>query len=228
MTDSGEITPHTITTTRPDPSSLTTEAFARATEQWRRELAAAVETINTRFDAMDEASALKLDLIREIRPQTEKLIEHLRALHEVKFAAIDQRFVERDTRTDQAALASKQALDAALQAAKELVQQQNDAASAAAAVMIANFTKLIDQLGIRLESLQKSYDDRLTEIKERIDRGEGSHQGAVETRTVIAETATAKRGEAGLQWQTVGALIGAFGLLLAVLLAISRLKTGTG
>jgi hypothetical protein len=245
MTSAGDVGPYRPTSDNgPDPTTLTSLLVQQSSEQSRRDLASAVETINTRLKAMGEASALKMDLIRQIRPETdaqiehlrlqgERVVEHLRQLHEVKFEelgqrvdvrfdAIDQRFLERDIRTEQAALASKQALDAALQAAKELVQQQNEAASAAAAVMIANFTKLIDQLGIRLESIQKTYDDRLLEIKERIDRGEGSHQGAVETRTVIAETATARRGESSLQWQTIAVLAALAGLVLTLV----RLRTG--
>ncbi len=190
----------------PDPTHLTREAVAAATDVSRRELASSMATVEARLHAMDEAGTLKLDLIREIRPATERLIEHLRALHEVKFTAIDQRFEERDVRTEQAASAGKQALDAALQAAKELVGQQNKAATDAAAVMIANFTKLIDQLGLRLESLQKSYDDRLTELKERIDRGEGAQRGS-------ADAGTATR-------LNIGAVLGVVSVLLVLIFGV--------
>jgi hypothetical protein len=212
VTEPGGLYTGSGSTPIPDPTRLTTEAVASVAEQFRRELAAAIARIEARLTAMDEAAALRLDLLREVRPQTERLISHQRDLDDVKFAAIGQRFDERDVRAEQAATAGKQALDAALQAAKELVGQQNKAASDAAAVMVANFTKLIDQLGLRLESLQKSYDDRLTEIKERIDRGEGAARGATETRTE-------QRLTTGQQIALVALALTALAIIITVVLA---------
>lgn len=201
----------------PDPTTLTTEAVERATDQFRRELADALKTVSARFTALEEAAALRLAAVATTSAQIERDIEqainHVRELDDVKFAAIKQQFQERDIRAEQGAIAGKQALDAALQAAKELVGQQNKAASDAAGVMIANFTKLIDQLGLRLESMQKSYDDRLTEIKERIDRGEGVTRGATETRTE-------QRLTTGQQIAVAAVTLTVIGIIVAIAVAL--------
>lgn len=109
-------------------------------------------------------------------------VRNLKELHEEKFAGIQQQFTERDIRADQDKRASKDALDAALLAQKEAVAQQNDANTTAATKTETNFTKQIDLVGTQITALDKSLSDRLGELKERIDRGEGSTAGSVEQR----------------------------------------------
>ena len=109
-----------------------------------------------------------------------------------KFTSIELQFKERDTRTEQAAKAGKEALDAALLSAKELVAQQNEANRGEAAKTEQNFTKQIDAQAARID-----------ELKERIDRGEGSTTGSAEFRA-------ARRLDVGQALQaivTVAALI---------------------
>ena len=84
-------------------------------------------------------------------------------------------------------MASKQSLDAALLAQKELGAQQNDANSAAAAKAEASFTKQIDQIETIIQTMEKATDARITELKERIDRGEGSTAGATGSRSERAQ-----------------------------------------
>jgi hypothetical protein len=160
----------------PDPTTLTTE-------QLRRELSALREILTARLDGMDRATSLLSETVNRTPTVIQTEISHVRELVEEKFSSVDQRFDERDVRTDQAAKASKEALDAALLAAKELVSQQNEANAAAADKAEQSTIKQIDQIGIRIDTMQKALDDRLTELKERIDRGEGSDSGAATRRT---------------------------------------------
>jgi hypothetical protein len=131
---------------------------------------------------MDEATELRLDAMREVPDTIREQIAHLKELHNERFSSIALQFTERDTRTDQAARASKEALDAALLAAKELVGNQNAANVEAAAKAEASFTKQIDQIATIIATMEKAINDRLLELKERIDRGEGQGQGAGEQR----------------------------------------------
>ena len=110
---------------RPDPTALTTA-------QLLRELSSLREVLDTRLDAMDKATALLADTVNRTPTEIEKQISRLRELTDERFSSIDKQFAERDVRTEQAAKASKEALDAALLAAKELVSQQNEANAAAA------------------------------------------------------------------------------------------------
>jgi thymidylate synthase len=226
---------------QPDPTLLTTEAVSRATERFDLAIKGLREIIEARLDAMDQAMARHLEFASGIREQTERLVDHLRVLHDEKFHSIDSKFdernvwlhekfdglnkqfQERDVRTNQATTAAKNALDAALKAASELVAQQNSANTAAAATANASFTKQIDQLTASftkqldqitavISTLEKALDARITELKERIDRGEGGQQGA---RHVISE----RRLDAG-QWIAVLAVISS--IIYVVLVAFGK------
>lgn len=195
----------------PDPTKLTTEAVARATDQFQRQIFGLREILEARLDAMDETMSRHLEFASGIREQTERLVAHLQTLQDEKFISIDSKFdernvwlhekfdglnkqfIERDVRTDQATRAAKDALDAALKAASELVAQQNAANTAAAATanasftkqidqITASFTKQIDQIATIITTLEKALDSRITELKERIDRGEGAMRGSSEMR----------------------------------------------
>jgi hypothetical protein len=197
---------------RPDPTKLTTDAVNAATAQWQRELAATRELLETRLTGMDQATKLLSETVNRTPTVIQTEISHQRELTDEKFASVDQRFDERDVRSDQAARASKEALDAALLAAKELVSQQNEANAAAADKAEQSTIKQIDQIGIRIDTMQKALDDRLTELKERIDRGEGSAAGATGQRT---ET----RLNTGQIIAAVGAMLAAAAIIVTIILA---------
>jgi len=106
----------------PDPTERTRLAAAAEAAQLRRELAAAVATINVRLDAMDAEWERHLEFAKEIRPQTERLVGHLKDLHDERFRGIDQRFTDRDARAKDAAIASKTQYAADMQAGKEALK----------------------------------------------------------------------------------------------------------
>jgi len=184
---------------RPDPSRLTDIAIERATAQFNRALDAQAtllaerisaarlertqeirslrEIIETRLDAIDRATVLLASDLRNVPTEMTTAIASLRELHEERFSSISQQFSERDIRTDQASKAAKEALDAALQAAKELVNAQGEASAAAAVKSETSFAKQIDQIGTIISTLEKALDARITELKERVDRGEGTQSG---------------------------------------------------
>ncbi len=179
----------------PDPTRLTTE-------QLRREVATLREIIETRLDGMDRATEVansqaavlraQIEQIRgRLRDETATEVGQLRELLEARLDGTDRaialQFAERDVRSEQAAMGSRQALEAALLAQKELVTQQNDANSIAAAKAEASFTKQIDQIGTIIQTMEKATDARITELKERIDRGEGSSAGAAGSRSERAQ-----------------------------------------
>jgi hypothetical protein len=175
----------------PDPTTLTTD-------QLRRELATLREILETRLDAMDRATALANSQVNVLRGEVEQIrnrlreetatgIEHLRQLLEARLdgmdRAIELQSAEREVRGEQATESARLAVSTALNAQKELVAQQNEANTAAAAKAEANFTKQIDQIGTIMQTQEKATDVRITELKERIDRGEGSATGAAGSRS---------------------------------------------
>ena len=169
-----------------DPTTRTLETVQREIEVLER-------LINTRLEAVAAGAAIRMELIRDTPKLIEEAVFHLQELQSEKFRAIDLRFVERDVRTEQSASAGAQALAAALQAAKELVGAQGEASAAAAVKSETSFTKQIDQIGALVESKDKATDARITELKERIDRGEGGNLGAKESRMEIRQNTTQTR-----------------------------------
>jgi hypothetical protein len=63
--------------------------------------------------------------MRHLESLIDEKFQTIRSKFEEKFASIDKQFLDRDTRVEQMAKASAEALSAALQAAKEAVGEQN-------------------------------------------------------------------------------------------------------
>jgi len=169
-----------------------------------------LDGIKAAFDhqiaGINAATELRLATILKVPEDINKAVGHHEELQKERFASIAQQFNERDIRTEQAGKASTEALAAALQAAKELVGAQGEASAAAAIKSETSFTKQIDQIGTIIQTLEKALDARITELKERIDRGEGNNTGAA-----------AQRGDSRAN---VGMLVGILGLLFGVALAV--------
>ena len=127
-----------------------------------------------------------------------------------RFSSIATQFKERDTRTEQTSKDSKVAVDAALQAAKEAVGEQNKSNALSISKSEAAFTKQIDQIGTIITTTAKGVDDKIDDIKGRLQ---------------IIEAKTSGK-EAGMS-TLLGWIFGAFGLLAALsttILAIFHLS----
>lgn len=180
----------------PDPSVLTTQNL-------HRELASLKEALETRLAAMDKATELLNENVTRVPTDVDKAIAHLQSLHDEKFSSVDKQFKERDTRTDKIAELNQKAIDAALQAAKEAVGKQNEASSMSIAKSEAATKEKIDQQGILLQTETRGLTKRLDDLKERLDRGEGSHKGRSDGYGVVAGV--------------IGILIGLAGVITAII-----------
>ena len=155
----------------PDPTQRTVELLNQSVDEIRRDIG-----VHSTIREREHATLQEL---------IETQIGSIESLTDEKFKGITLQFAERDTRTTQAAETSQKALDAALLAAAALVNQQNDANATAATVQTLSFTKQIDQIIVLTERSQKAFDDRLAELKERIDRGDGSTSGSKSTQAQL-------------------------------------------
>jgi hypothetical protein len=193
----------------PDPTVLTTQQLLREIATSREVVEAGIDgkigRVESRFDAMDKAIEL-------VRQQTDLFpnnvvdqVGKLERLHEERFRSIALQFVERDTRTDQTSRDSKVAVDAALQAAKEAVGEQNKSNALAIAKSEAAFTKQIDQIGALIMALQKGLDDKIDDMKERLQTIEGQKKGTDGTWSHIV---------------TIGALVFAAVMAIAAVVAL--------
>lgn len=155
----------------PGPPYLTTEEL-------RRDVSALREILQARLDGMDRATVVLSETVNRTPTAIQTAISHLKELHDERFDSIALQFAERDVRTEQAATASASALAAALQAAKEAVFEQAQAAAKASDKTELSTSKQIDLLQAQIKALGDTFGERLGELKERIDRGEGSSSGA--------------------------------------------------
>jgi len=187
----------------PDPTLLTTQ-------QLMRELASLKELIFTRIAGMDEATKLLQAQADRVPSDTDKAIQHLRELTETRFDAIELRFEarnteklydekfhsietqfkERDTRTEQTSKDSKVAVDAALQAAKEAVGEQNKSSALAIAKSEASTAKQIDQLQTLITTTSNNSDEKIADLKERLTRIEGMTGGTEAARKNLQDNSS--------------------------------------
>ena len=183
----------------PDPSVLTTRQLLREINSLRELLETRLEStttandlirsvIETRLDGMDKAIRLLQDTADKFPARIDEKISALREVHEQrfdeisnthgeKFNSIQTQFKERDVRSDQSSKDQKVAVDAALQAAKEAVGEQNKSSGLAIAKSETATMKQIDQLGVLIQTTTKAFDDKISDLKERITRIEGAGAG---------------------------------------------------
>jgi len=153
----------------PDPTILTTQQLVR-------EIAASREIVEAKYDtrlaAMDTATELNKQATDRIPTLICEKVAALEKLHNEKFASIEKQFVERDTRITDISVLNQKALDAALQAQKESAGKTE-----------LSFTKQISDLTAQFQTQNKALDERLNDLKGRLDRGEGVTGGQKEQKT---------------------------------------------
>jgi hypothetical protein len=154
----------------PDPSVLTTENLLREINN----LKALLESQLGAHEKNITAIQLSIDKRQE---QIDAAIVHITTLFEVKFEGVEKQFVERDKRTEQLSIADKTAIAAALQAQKEAAGATNESNSIAINKMENNFTTLINKGESLLQTVQKTLDDKIADLRTRFDTGEGRDRG---------------------------------------------------
>ena len=148
------------------------------------------ELMDANIKALQEADEhstsqriLLLDQIADAREQVKLLlgqrIDSLIETVSVLKTTVNERFTQGDVQTEKAARDVKSAVDAAFAAAKEAVGEQNKSNALSIAKSEVATTKQIDQLSENLrisvqntndkiESINKNFDDKYTDIKDRI------------------------------------------------------------
>lgn len=199
----------------PDPTVLTTD-------QIRREIAALKEilinvidgkfqVITTRLDGSDKAVALLQEATGKQPELTQAAVDTLRSLTDEKFGGIQKQFDERDVRIDQSALATKTAVDAALQAAEKSVNDKNESAAQAIAKSETSTAKQIDGLGVLIAQGNEATNSKIDDLKARVQ--------AIESRT---EGQSLQKQDTSDNW---GFVFGAAGMLLAIVTLVSMVLT---
>lgn len=164
-----------------DPTDRAIDNVLREVSATREIIEAQIQGINdgieTRLKERDKAIQLLQHQLDKIPDLVVDRVMQLQTLHQEKFGSIGTQFAERDTRTEQTSRDSKVAVDAALQAAKEAVGEQNKSNALAISKSEAAFTKQIDQIGVLVNSMQKAIDDKIEDIKVRLQVMESVKKG---------------------------------------------------
>ena len=218
MTDNGERKLHagSGSTPVPDPTVLTTAALTREIYALREILEMRIDGQQKVFEArlagMDKAIELLQSIADRLPVSMDSKVSNLRLLHEEKFSSIQTQFVERDTRSERESKDNKVAVDAALQAAKEAVGKQQESGDKAIAKSEAATIKQIDQINTSIGASNKTLDDKIDDVKERITRLESEDKGH---QTAVTTQQTSNMNLVSVIGLIVGALIGVGGLLVA-------------
>lgn len=133
----------------PDPTVLTTEQLHR------------------------EISALREFVLGEIRHVGEMNVEKFRAVED-RFHDVGSKFEDVAHRTAEQKTDTKDALDAALQAAKDAVSLQTEASDKAIAKSEAATTKQIDALAVLVDKSADATTEKIVDLKSRLDKLESA------------------------------------------------------
>jgi len=168
-----------------------------------------------------------LQAAKEAGAAIDEKTAHLQALHGERFHSISTQFIERDVRTEQTSRDSKVAVDAALQAAKEAVGEQNRSSALAIAKSEAATVKQIDQQGLLIQTATGALNDKIEDIKDRLTRIEGMGVGQINAQTASQVEKSAQQGAQNIQQTSnslmvaiivgvVGGIAGIGGLIVAI------------
>lgn len=175
----------------PDPTVLTTQQLLREVAMAREILEAKLDggmsVIEARLTENNRAIVLLQKATDMVPSHIRDAVGTLKDLHAEKFASIATQFIERDKRTEQLSIADKTAIAAALQAQKEAAGATAESTSIGLNKMENNFSKLIETLQIAIAQGFRNSDEKINDVKSRLDRGEGGLKGAKDNQgTLIA------------------------------------------
>lgn len=211
------------TVPNPDPTQRTVDQLQREIGATRQILEANIigtrEVLETRLAGMDKAIELLQNATDKLPDKIKDAVGQLQQLHDEKFqsinnqltamaSGIEKQFTERDKRTEQLSLADKTAIAAALQAQKEAAGAQNESNTTANTKMEGNFAKLIEQNQLLLQEFRRTSDDKIDDVKSRLDKGEGLLRGGTETRTETRQNMVALTAIGGFVFAIISGLVG--------------------
>ena len=188
------------------------DAKAHEAELGRQEISKNAWVIfETRLTAIDKAQAA---YERQVAAQTAQM----RELYQEKFASIGIQFSERDARVQQAAYATKDQVETALNSAKEAAAEQNRSFALSTSKSETATTKQMDTLGAAVQTATRALDDKIGDMKDRLTRIEGMDLGSTKLR---AETFTSQAVQHSGNQNILG-------IMAAVLASLSLMVTVGG
>lgn len=192
----------------PDPTRLTTDQLDRAVDN-------ILQLVDAKRQVLEEKlNALQAQFV-EREARIDAISDHIAKAHEVALQDVRDAIVARATvqRHEEKFNAiqiqfseQKETLDRSLASAKEAAERRYTSDNLATAKSEAAFTKQIDQLGYLTQQTTKATDDKIDDLKARIQALEGIRKG----------------GD-----QVFGWIIGAGGVIVAIItVAVAIMRDG--
>ncbi len=199
------MTTSTITRPDPDPTVLTTQALLREVAMLKELLVTKIEGVDRYTAIMDRLLAMQDASHGDLKAEVKEWIGGLQRVFNDRFDAIERNRVEQKKDT-------KDALDAALQAAKELVGGQNVSNSITIGEMKSTFTKQIEAAVVQIQAAAKTNDDKNADLKDRVVAIEGRQ-------------ATDRGHSKGIgdSWGVLVGVLGAVGLIVGIVVGVAGL-----
>ena len=199
----------------PDPTVLTDLAIAKAIDAMRDYVDGQFEVRDERLRGIDEATRLRLSGIVDFSPEIDTKLENVKSVTEEKFRSVDQRFGERDTRSERESRDNKVAVDAAFAAQKEAAAKQDEANAKA----IDKSEKATAETIKTNQELNKATTDALTksldEVKLEVRGITATKLGANENRQVNTENRAGVYATIGLAITIVLFAIAVLGFIVS-------------
>jgi len=169
----------------PDPTVATNDAVERAMKSERDYVDGEIKVIAERLNGIDTATALRLRSVEEVPHMIDEKVGQVKELVGERFDSVGTQFdlVERQ-RVEQKK-DTKDAVDAALAAAKEAVKEQTTASGLSIAKSEASTSEQLKQLSATFTTAIAGLVTQLDDLKDRINRGEGQKQGVAGTGQVV-------------------------------------------
>jgi hypothetical protein len=181
-----------------DPARLTTQVVDRAISAFREVVEArligmdkAIAVIADQVDKLPADTAIKCDELRAdidrqmlaLRELIMSQIENVRSVSADKFDSINGRFRERDAQLEQAAREGRISLDSALAVAKDAVSEHNKSNERAIEKAETATGKQIEAMLQLMTTSNRSLEERIGDLKTRLDRGEGQDTASTQARS---------------------------------------------
>jgi len=189
--------------------------------------------LESRINAMDKATELLAANLREVPTDIDKANRALREVLQGEIRNVQDVAIEKFLAIDGTFSSNALALTAALAAQKEAAAEQNKSNTLAITKSEQATKETIASNAQQTATSLKSLADRLDDLKERVDRGEGQGQGetaaTIEARAVAAAQLAAANHQQGaaanrisanaLIATAIGLMITVGGIIIAVILA---------
>lgn len=228
----------------PDPTVLTTRQVIRETDALREIIETrldgndkAIELLQRQADRLPSLGMVDGE-VKFVKEQVVKLpdiikeaVDHLQELYtgnikglttqlDERFAGIIMQFEERDKRHEKARDDNKIAVDYALEAAKEAVTEQNRSNGLAITKSENGFTKQIDQIAVVIDTLSKSIDQKINDLKSQVAANISRTEVNSSVSALVERTAVIERTIANYEGRMmmVGLLAAAIPTVVTVLL----------